>query len=342
MNSEKLHIFAVGKRGKTALMLILAVLALILFPDAIQDCFTLIFGGIVVAFFLSPIARLFERKFSMAKSAVLALIAAILALLMLIVLAFPFLFRQFALLSERLPEVIDGVSKAINDILSAIGISASLGDSAALQGDFSSFAIGAMDYIGSFADKAYRFALMVVLGCFLLGDRKRIMLRAELLLPCGRRREIIRHANMLLNELKMYIRGQATIALCVGCVAAVTLMLIGIPSAIILGAVVGILNVIPYLGPILGGIPAVLMALGEGWQKAMLTVLGLFLVQQIDGMVISPRVMGNATGFSPAAVLLALYVASRLFGIGGLLFAMPMLMAIRTLYRVFVQRYEKN
>lgn len=342
MNGVKLHIFAPGKRGKTALMLILAISALIIFPEAIRDGCTLFFGGVVIAFFLMPIARIFERKISMAKSALLALISAILALLTLLVLSFPFLFRQFALLSEQLPEVIGSISKSVNGVLSKIGFSASLGNPAELPGDFSSIAVGAMDYIGSFADKIYRFALMAVLGCFLLGDRKRILLRAELLLPCAKRRVFIRYANMLLNELKMYIRGQITIALCVGGVAAVILMLIGIPGSVVLGAVVGILNVIPYFGPILGGIPAVLMALGEGWQKAMVTVLGLFLVQQIDGMVISPRVMGDATGFSPATVLVALYVASKLSGIVGLLFAMPMLMAIRTLYRVFVQRYEKN
>lgn len=347
MNGEKLRIFAPGRRGKTYLLISLTISALILFPSAIKDGCTLFFGGAIIAFFLSPIARLFEKKFSLQKSAVLSLILTIFALAILLALAFPFLFRQFALLAHRLPEIISSVKESLNGLLSKIGVhslgfTASSGDSSALRGDFSSIARNAMDYAGNIADKIYRFALMCVLGCFLLGDRKRILLRAELLLPCAQRRTFIRHANMLLSELKMYIRGQATIALCVGGIAALTLMLIRVPGGIVLGAVVGILNVIPYFGPILGGIPAVLMALGEGWQKALLTVVGLMLVQQIDGMVISPRIMGNATGFSPASVLIALYVASKLCGIVGLLFAMPMLMAIRTLYRVFVQRYEKN
>ena len=95
-------------------------------------------------------------------------------------------------------------------------------------------------------------------------------------------------------------------------------------------------------GPVLGGIPAVLMAFGISWQRALITIGVLFLVQQIDGLVISPRVMGSVTGFSPGTVLLALYFGSKLGGIGGLLLAVPALTAIRTLYRVFVQRYEKN
>jgi len=84
------------------------------------------------------------------------------------------------------------------------------------------------------------------------------------------------------------------------------------------------------------------MALSISWQKAALTLFCLFLVQQIDGMVISPRVMGNITGFSPAVVLLAIFVGARIGSIGGMLFALPALMAVRTVYRVFVQRHENN
>ena len=211
-----------------------------------------------------------------------------------------------------------------------------------MQGDLSVFARSAMDHITLLADKIYRFILMAVLACFILADRQRILLRAELLLPAKHRKNLIKHAGILVSELKMYIRGQATIALCVGSIAAAAMTVISVPGGIVLGAIVGLFNIIPYFGPILGGIPAVLTAFGESRQKAAVTLAILVIVQQIDGMVISPRVIGSATGFAPGTVLLALYAFSRLFGIAGLLFAMPLLMAIRTLYRVFVQRYEKN
>ena len=147
---------------------------------------------------------------------------------------------------------------------------------------------------------------------------------------------------MLMRELRLYLRGQASIALAVGILSASALTIIGVPGAALLGLLVGMFNVIPYLGPFLGGIPAVLMALSLSWQSAALTILALFLVQQIDGMVISPRIMGNITGFSPAVVLLAIFVGARIGSIGGMLFALPTLMAVRTVYRVFVQRHENN
>ena len=152
----------------------------------------------------------------------------------------------------------------------------------------------------------------------------------------------MRTGNALARELRLYLRGQATIALAVGVLAGLGLSVVGVPSAPLLGVFVGLFNVIPYFGPFIGGIPAVIMALSVSWQKAAFTVLALFLVQQIDGMVISPRVMGNSTGFSPAVVLLALFAGARLGNIAGMLLALPALMTVRTLYRVFVQRSEKN
>ena len=116
----------------------------------------------------------------------------------------------------------------------------------------------------------------------------------------------------------------------------------GLSGAPLLGLFVGLFNIIPYFGPFLGGVPAVITALSVGWQKAALTVLILFLVQQIDGMLISPRVMGSITGFSPAVVMISLFVGARVSSIAGMLLAMPALMAARTLYRVFVQRHENN
>ena len=71
-----------------------------------------------------------------------------------------------------------------------------------------------------------------------------------------------------------------------------------------------------------------------------MTLAMLVVVQQLDGSWISPRIMGSLTGFSPALVLLGIYGGARLGGIGGMLFALPVMMTIRTLFRVFVQKCE--
>ena len=145
-----------------------------------------------------------------------------------------------------------------------------------------------------------------------------------------------------MQQLRLYLRGQMTIALAVGTVAALAMTLLGLDGAPVLGLTVGVCNVIPYFGPFLGGIPAVIAALSISWQRALWTVGALFAVQQIDGLLISPRVMGGVTGFSPAVVLIALFAGARIGGVGAMLLTLPALMTFRTVYRVFVQLHEKN
>ena len=181
---------------------------------------------------------------------------------------------------------------------------------------------------------------MFVLGYFFLCDHDRLLIRMELLVPRAVRPTAVRMGNAVCRELRLYLRGQGLIALAVGALAAVGLALIGLRSALVLGVIVGVLNMIPYFGPVLGGIPAVLAALGGGWKKAALTVFVLWAVQQADGMVISPRILGGVTGLSPAAVLIAIFVGSHVCGILGMLLALPVLMTFRTAYRIFVQRHE--
>ena len=268
-------------------------------------------------------------------------------LLLALGILLPLLARQATGLMETLPEAFERLRALAEAVLRRIqamlpGIELPRMDLRAAESGFGDVARSAIGYVSSVSNALYQLSLMVVLCYFLLADRERILLRTELLVPQQWRRSAVRTGKLLVRELRLYLRGQATIALAVGALATLGFFIIGVPAAPLLGAIVGLLNVIPYLGPFLGGVPAVILALGVSWQCASLALLVLFLVQQIDGMVISPRVMGNITGFSPAVVLLALFLGSRIGGVWGMLLAMPALMGFRTVYRVFVQRHENN
>lgn len=334
------------------IVLLLSIAALVIFfGDVLADALGVIFAACVLAFLVSPLAKLMEKKLPAALAATLALICVLLLILGALALLLPIMLRQLAALGRNLPAAIErlqglaeGLSRRLTRILP--GLSLPGADLSALQsslpaaiGSFGGY-VGAS--IGSLAGALYRLSLSGVLCCLLIADREKVFIRLELIIPSQWRRHALRFGKSILREMRLYLRGQATIALCVGALAALGLLIVGVDGAILLGAFVGLLNMIPYFGPLLGGVPAVLTALGEGWQGAALTILVLFLVQQVDGLVISPRVMGSVTGFSPGVVLLALFCGSQLSGVWGLLLAMPTLMAMRTLYRVFVQRHENN
>ena len=307
---------------KIGAVLACTVLLLACFWPLACEALSIFFSACVIAFLLLPLAKLFERKLPRAAAAVLALVLVVLAAAACLVLLAPLLLKQTRDAAMLLPEALDKLKAFADGMLRRLSaqlpnIALPKLDLGGQQRQISEFAKSAAAAVSGFAAAAYRFALAAVLSCFFMADRDRMLLRLELAIPCVWRRNAVRAGNEILRELRLYIRGQA-----------------------LLGLIVGIFNVIPYLGPVIGGVPAVILALSSSWQRALLTVAVLFLVQQIDGLVISPRVMGNITGFSPAVVLITLFLSAQIGGVWGMLLALPVMMALRTLYRVFVQRKE--
>ena len=85
----------------------------------------------------------------------------------------------------------------------------------------------------------------------------------------------------------------------------------------------GLLNIIPYFGPILGSIPAVLMALTGGIKPAILTLVVLVVVQQLESGFITPKVVGNSLGLHPLFIIISLLIGGKLFGLAGMILAVP-------------------
>ncbi len=321
----------------------LIALAAFFMRRLLGEALTLILGAAAVAFLLEPLTRVYERRLARPRAALAAMGTVLGALAAAIWLLLPSLIQEATLLARQLPESLKQVQSALASAsawleaqLPGVRLPEPQLDSAML----SSLADGTLSVAGSVADFSCLVSLMFVLGYFFLCDRDRLLIRMELLVPRAVRPTAVRMGNAVCRELRLYLRGQGLIALAVGALAAVGLALIGLRSALVLGVIVGVLNMIPYFGPVLGGIPAVLAALGGGWKKAALTVFVLWAVQQADGMVISPRILGGVTGLSPAAVLIAIFVGSHVCGILGMLLALPVLMTFRTAYRIFVQRHE--
>ena len=305
----------------------------------------LILGAGALCFLVSPLANRLERRLPRPAAALAALLAVIATLIGGIWLLLPSLIRELTELSRTLPVFVSSVSGWLDGARLWLqtrlpGVALPELDLSALQGYFAALAGGAVSFVSNLADMSGRLSMLVVLVYFFLRDRDGLLLRLELLLPCAWRATVVRMATAAGRELRLYLQGQLMIAGAVAVLAAVALAIVGVRSALLLGLVVGLLNMIPYFGPFIGGVPAVLIALTQSGQQAALTVAALTVVQQLDGSWISPRVMGSLTGFSPAAVLVGIFAGARLGGMNGMLLALPAMMTGRTLFRVFVQKYE--
>jgi predicted PurR-regulated permease PerM len=146
----------------------------------------------------------------------------------------------------------------------------------------------------------------------------------------------------MMNGMNKFFRGNALIALINGILFSIGFYLIGLPMGILLGIIMGILNLVPYL-QLLGFAPAAVLALlqsaetGQSYGIILLWILALALfVQAIQEIFLTPKIMGKATGLNPAIILLSLSIWGSLLGLLGMIIALPITALLLSYYKRFV------
>jgi len=152
-------------------------------------------------------------------------------------------------------------------------------------------------------------------------------------------REDVRCIVRIMDDLLgAYVRGQLLLCLIVGTMATIALLILGVNLALLLGTLAGILEVIPVLGPYLGAIPAVLMALLKRPITALWVAIAFAIIQQIENIFLVPRISGSAVRFHPALVMIIVVVASQIAGLWGLALGVPIAAILRDIFRYLYLR----
>lgn len=124
-------------------------------------------------------------------------------------------------------------------------------------------------------------------------------------------------------KLGNYFQGVGIVCLCVGILAYISFLIIGLEFALILAIIIGITNIIPYLGPFIGAVPAALIGLFHSPAMMLYVIIAIVIIQQIESLIISPAVMGRKMALSPLVVILVILIAGRLAGLLGIILAVP-------------------
>lgn len=177
---------------------------------------------------------------------------------------------------------------------------------------------------------------------FILLDYEKISSEWINLIPVKYRQLISGILNDLKDGMNRYFRGQSLVAIIVGVLFSIGFSFIQLPLAVVLGLFIGMLNMVPYL-QIVGVIPALALALlrsaesGIGFGTVLLEIAIVFVVVQlIQDLLLTPRIMGKVTGLNPAVILLSLSIWGSLLGIIGLIIALPLTTLIISYYKRFV------
>ena len=198
--------------------------------------------------------------------------------------------------------------------------------------------------LGSAATVAGYVFLTPILTFYLLRDYDGILARLRGLLPRSREAGVVEFAREYDVLLSRYLRGQLTVALIIGVLTGTLLLVVQFPYAFLLGALAGVMGLIPFLGLVLSIIPAVIIALVSSnvlWSLAKVAfVYGL--VQILDSGIISPRVVGDSVGLHPVWIVLALSVGGFFFGFVGLLISVPAAVGVKLVMVRGLERYRSS
>ncbi len=183
----------------------------------------------------------------------------------------------------------------------------------------------------------------MVIVYYLILERKNLHKYLTFMFGDGNREA---HAEAFINQLELklgsWVRGQLSLMLIIGLGTYAGLSFLGLPFAVPLAFLAGLLEIVPTVGPIVAGIPAVIIAFGLSPVTALATAALYFLIQQLENTLIVPRIMSKAVGLSPLVVIVALLIGIKIAGLAGAVLAIPATLLveilINDLYRVYYKK----
>ena len=194
----------------------------------------------------------------------------------------------------------------------------------------------ALGYVASAAQLVFHATVILLLAFHWTVDGPRSIQSLLLLVPVGRREGMSELISAIETKAGFYIAGQGVLCLLVGIMALFAYLLIGLPNALVLALVAGVLEAVPMIGPLLGAIPAAVIALSIAPSKLLWVVVATLAIQQLENGLLVPRVMRKAVGVNPFVSLLAIFAFSSLLGPAGVLMAIPMAAILQLLLDRFV------
>ncbi len=322
------------------------VLILFWFLYIIRDIIAILFASLIAAAVIDPIADWCERRHIPRTISVLAIYASMLgALIAVSVLLVPPLASQ---MSEFISSLGKLLSRTVDDlaVLRDVGERYGLLDNVekgitALESGVTSAIKGVFSTISDVLSSIISLIVFLVISFYLVVEEGALKRMAKILAP---EQYHLFLSNLLAKmQLKVgsWLRGQLLLSLIIGIMVYIGLLILGVKYALVLALLAGLLEFIPYAGPILAAIPAVLLSFSISPLKAGMVVILYFVIQQTENNILVPKVMQKAVGLNPVISVIAVLIGARIAGIMGILFAIPVVTALDVLLsEIFPQKYR--
>ncbi len=194
----------------------------------------------------------------------------------------------------------------------------------------------ALGYLASTSRVIFIITAVLLLAYHWTLDGPRTIQSLLQLIPKDQRDDLRELVSAMEAKVGFYLAGQSVLCLAIGIMALAAYLLIGLPNALVLALVAGLLEAIPMVGPLLGAIPAAIIALSLSPVKLIWVIVATLVIQQLENSILVPRIMHKAVGVNPFVSLLAIFTFSSIFGIAGAFMAIPMAAIIQLILDRFI------
>jgi len=346
-----------------------AVLRLIVFGGALvivtvllivfSDIFLPLLLGLGVAYLLDPVVSWLERKgWSRLWAVVVLALVLVLAITGFFLYLVPAMGEEFQRLGKRLPEYTQRLRAQVEPLLERArarypeefvdvrdrAIEAARENLPKLAGSVGKWLSTIFDSVRAFILFLLNLVFVPVFAFYLLVDFPKVKRGIRDLIPLPYREIVLERIHEVDQAVASFLRGQLTIALILAFINATGMVLIDVPLGLVIGITAGLANMIPYMALIVGLLPAVLLCWAEhgSWLRVILVIAVFSGAQMLEGMVLSPRILGKSVNLHPVWVLLAIIIGGSLFGIFGMLIAVPAAAAIHVFLRHWIESYQAS
>lgn len=324
--------------------------------------FSTLFIPVLIAGFLyyvlNPVVNLLTGRFHFKRimAIVFVFLLLLVALVLIVVSVIPNLVNQIAQLAMNIPSFASDVEDWLNKLsrtewLKKVDIMNEIEKFNISYGTLlQKFLSGVSSSLGSIVSTIANAAMIIITVPFILfymlKDGHKFVPNVEKVLSPKRSNQVADLLGQLNKTLSNYISGQAIECLFVGTFTFLGYLILGVDYAFLFGVIAGLANLIPYLGPYIGLLPAVMVTVFNDPFKALLCCVVVLIVQQLDGNIIYPNVIGKSLAIHPLTIIIVLLVAGNLAGLLGIFLGVPFYAICRTiivfLYKLLIEARENK
>jgi len=307
----------------------------------VQDIVALFFVVLILTATFSPVVKSWSKYLGRTLSIVSLFLLFLASIAAVIYLIIPPLVIQTTQLANSIPEFVGNINfESIKPYVPSIKSSLD-----SFSSNIGALGSNIFSFTANLFSGIFTVLMIFVLTYYMLIDETNIKKYISSLLPADHREDAISVINKIASKVGSWFRGQMFLGIIIFVVDYIGLSIIGVPYALILALIAGLLELIPTVGPIISGSIATIVALTISPWKALFVVAFYFLIQMFENLFLVPKVMQKAVGISPVVIILAIFIGAKLFGILGAMLSVPLAASLSVVileWPVISRMFSKN